>query len=85
MRLSLLLAVLLTTACSQPADDFKPDTIVALERAALDRWNNGDPGGYLDSYAPEVSYFDPTTEKRIDGIDAMRANYAPLTATRCAT
>ncbi len=59
-------------------DNFKPETNIALERAALDRWNNGDPGGYLDTYAPEVSYFDPTTEKRIDGIDAMRAYYALL-------
>lgn len=52
---------------------------MALERAALDRWNNGDPGGYLDNYAPEVTYFDPTTGQRIDGIDAMRKYYAPLT------
>lgn len=80
MRTTLLCAIaLVSTSCSTPpADDFKPETIVALERAALDRWNNGDPGGYLDTYAPEVSYFDPTTEKRIDGIDAMRAYYAPL-------
>jgi ketosteroid isomerase-like protein len=78
MKSLVCLLSLLTVSCSQPADDFKPDTIVALERAALDRWNNGDPGGYLDTYAPEVSYFDPTTEKRIDGIDAMRAYYAPL-------
>lgn len=78
MRLPFLIAMILTSACAPHADDFKPDTIVALERAALDRWNNGDPGGYLDTYAPEVTYFDPTTEKRIDGIEAMRAYYAPL-------
>ena len=70
---------LLTVACSRPpADDFQPKTIIALERAALDRWNHGDPNGYLDTYAPEVTYFDPTTEQRINGIEAMRAYYAPL-------
>ena len=78
MRTLLCCVALLTVSCSQPADDFKPEAIIALERAALDRWNNGDPGGYLDTYAPEISYFDPTTEKRIDGIEAMRAYYAPL-------
>jgi len=74
-----LLALLVSCADPQPADDFKPKTIIALERAALDRWNHGDPNGYLETYAPEVTYFDPTTEQRIDGIDAMRAYYAPLT------
>jgi uncharacterized protein (TIGR02246 family) len=65
-------------SCSVPADEFKPETIVTLERAALDRWNNGDPSGYLETYAPEVSYFDPSTEKRIDGVDAMRKYLTPL-------
>jgi ketosteroid isomerase-like protein len=68
----------LTTACTRPVDDFKPETIIALERAALDRWDQGDPNGYLDTYAPEVTYFDPVTEKRIDGLEAMRKYYAPL-------
>lgn len=74
----LCILAVLATGCSRPVDEFNPDTIIALERAALDRWNNGDPGGYLETYAPEVSYFDPTTEKRIDGLDAMRKYYAPL-------
>jgi uncharacterized protein (TIGR02246 family) len=81
MRTLLCLLALVATACSRPAetaDDFKPETIIALERAALDRWGHGDPNGYLETYAPEVSYFDPTTGKRIDGIDAMRQYYAPL-------
>lgn len=80
MRTSILCALaLLTASCAPPADDFKPETIIALERAALDRWGHGDPGGYLDTYAPEVSYFDPVTDKRIDGVEAMRKYYAPLT------
>ncbi len=77
MRIPLICALVVLASCSGP-EDFKPETIVALERAALDRWNNGDPNGYIETYAAEVSYFDPTTEKRIDGIDAMRAYLAPL-------
>jgi ketosteroid isomerase-like protein len=33
--------------------------IVMLERAALDRWGNGDPSGFLELYATDVTYFDP--------------------------
>src|SRR5512138_3582267 len=55
------------------------DTIVAMERAALDRWGKGDPQGYLDIYAAEVTYFDPMQSKRVDGLDAMKALLVPLT------
>ena len=47
--------------------------IIAMERAALDRWGAGDPYGYLEIMAPEVTYFDPIQERRIDGLDAMTA------------
>ena len=39
--------------------------IVALERGAMDRWGKGDPGGYLDLYASDATYFDPSQERRI--------------------
>lgn len=55
------------------------DSIIAAERAALDRWGKGDPQGYLETYAPEITYFDPMQERRIDGIDAMRKLLFPLT------
>lgn len=51
--------------------------IVMLERAALDRWGRGDPGGFLELYAADITYFDPLTEKRIDGNDAMADYYRP--------
>ena len=44
--------------------------IIALESAALERWGNGDPSGFLEICAPDVVYFDPYQEKRIDGLDA---------------
>lgn len=52
-----------------------PDTIIALERAALARWNSGDPDGFLQLYGPDISYFDPAGEQRIDGLDRMTAYY----------
>ena len=52
--------------------------IIAMERAALDRWGKGDPGGYLEITASDASYFDPIQDKRIDGLDALRAMLAPF-------
>jgi ketosteroid isomerase-like protein len=60
------------------AQDSRPEEIIAMERAALDRWSSGDPEGYLETYAQNVTYFDPTTERRVDGIEAMRALLMPL-------
>jgi len=68
-------AALLITSTARAAE---PDDIIALERAALDRWGAGDPQGFLDTYAPEITYFDIGTEHRLDGHAAMSAYYRPL-------
>ena len=52
--------------------------IIAMERAALDRWGKGDVNGYLEIEAPEITYFDPNLEHRIDGHDAMAAYARPF-------
>jgi ketosteroid isomerase-like protein len=49
--------------------------IIAMERAALDRWGQGDPDGFLEISAPEVVYFDPFTERRLNGHAALKALY----------
>jgi ketosteroid isomerase-like protein len=46
---------------------------------ALDRWGKGDPNGYLEIMANDVTYFDPMQDKRVDGIEAMKQMLAPLT------
>jgi ketosteroid isomerase-like protein len=74
-----LFAAAAAASLSVGAQDFRPEVIIALERAALDRWSDGDPEGYLETYAENVTYFDPTTDGRVDGIEAMRALLAPLT------
>ena len=61
------------------AQEAVADAVIALERGALDRWGKGDPQGYIEIYAPEVTYFDPVQEKRIDGLDAMKKMLAPYT------
>jgi ketosteroid isomerase-like protein len=49
--------------------------IIEMERAALEQWSRGDPDGFLEISAEDVSYFDPFVERRIDGIDGLRALY----------
>jgi len=65
-------------SCVLGADEYSPDAIIALERAALNRWGKGDPKGYYDLMAAGETYFDPTTAKRIDGVEALGAHIAPF-------
>ena len=49
--------------------------VLAMERAALDRWCSGDPSGFLEITAPEVVYFDPEQQRRLDGIQSLTMLY----------
>jgi hypothetical protein len=62
----------LNASIMDPADAIG-QKVVAMERAALDRWGSGDPGGFLEINDPDVSYFDPFQEKRLDGLDRLTA------------
>ena len=53
-------------------------TVIALERAALDRWGKGDPSGAIELCADEVTYFDPDLEQRLNGLESLRNLFAPL-------
>ena len=79
--------VLVGTVVGAPLESLIPaietastkEKIIATERAALDRWGRGDPQGYLEIMAPDVTYFDPTREKRIDGLAAVKEYILPST------
>jgi len=51
---------------------------VAMERAALVRWCDGDPSGFLEISAPDVVYFDPFVQKRVDGLAALTRLYEDI-------
>ena len=55
----------------------RSDQILMLERGALDRWGKGDPSGFLELYAADITYFDPVAATRIDGHQAMVDYYRP--------
>ncbi len=45
--------------------------LMRLEASAMERWRKGDPWGFVELYAPEVTYFDTGTPRRINGREAM--------------
>jgi uncharacterized protein (TIGR02246 family) len=49
--------------------------LMKLERGAMERWRKGDPWGFIELYAPDVTYFDSGTRRRINGRPAMIAEY----------
>jgi ketosteroid isomerase-like protein len=49
--------------------------VIDLEKAALARWCNGDPDGFLEISAPDAVYFDPFLPTRLDGFDRLKAYY----------
>ena len=61
-----------------PSEQKIAETIIALESAALERWGNGDPSGFLEICAPDIVYFDPYLERRIDGIEALTKLYRTI-------
>jgi ketosteroid isomerase-like protein len=51
-------------------------TLVELESASMNRWRQGDPATFLDLAGEEITYFDPTTDRRVDGVQALRRELA---------
>jgi ketosteroid isomerase-like protein len=52
------------------------ETILALEKRALKQWYKGDPWGFIEISAPDVTYFDTGTAQRLNGREVLRAEYA---------
>lgn len=60
----------------KPSSDVNiASTIIKLECDALDKWGKGDPSGFLEICAPDVVYFDPELDRRIDGLEALTRYY----------
>lgn len=50
--------------------------VMALEAGAMERWRKGDPWGFIEISAPDVTYFDTGTPRRINGREALSEEYA---------
>lgn len=77
-----LLCVAVVTAADAALTHPDPDAraILAIERAAFERWARGDLTGFLEASDQEVDYFDPFLDARLEGLPALRALYANLPA-----
>ena len=47
--------------------------VLALERTTLDGWQIGNPDPLLAISDPEITYFHVVTDKRLDGLPAVKA------------
>ena len=47
--------------------------VLALERTTLDGWQMGNPDPLLAISDPEITYFHVVTDKRLDGLPAVKA------------
>lgn len=55
------------------------ETILDLERAALDQWSSGNPVGYARSAAEDVTYLDDIgAQSRLDGLQKATAYLSTL-------
>jgi ketosteroid isomerase-like protein len=52
--------------------------LMAPESAGMERWRKGDPWGAIENCASEVTYFDVGTSQRLNGLEALKALYAPI-------
>lgn len=77
LTMMMAIPLLATVPAAPPADDPTAE-IIAMEKAMLARWGTGDTDGFLELAAPEITYFDPSLEKRLDGREAFEKFLAPL-------
>ncbi len=71
-------AIIIANASEKSNTEEVKDQIIAMEKDALQRWNNGDPSGYLKIYGKEITYFDENTIIRLDGYSTLEKLYEPI-------
>jgi ketosteroid isomerase-like protein len=64
-----------TSSKNLAVNDILHSEIIALEQWALERWNQGDPDGFLEISAEDVVYFDPFQERRLNGRTELKQLY----------
>lgn len=62
------------TRVSSDEEDVKA-AIIALEKHALELWNNGNPDGFIDLSSDDVVYIDPAFENKLEGKKALEEYY----------
>jgi hypothetical protein len=48
------------------------ETILSLEKGAMERWRNGDPWGFVEISAEDIIYVDPSRTSPILGLEEFK-------------
>ena len=62
-------------ALAAPAPESTEQTILAMERRAMDGWRQGNPDEFLKISDPEITYFHSALGTRLVGLEAVKALY----------
>ncbi len=76
----MLFTVLVTlSSCPIFGQEFTGESKIILEseKQALDKWINRDVWGYLNLFAPDATYFDPSTKVKLRGYEAIKDYIEP--------
>ena len=77
MKKSILAGAVAAAVCGVLAAADQNEThareVIALERKTLDGWQVGNPDPLLAISDPEITYFHVVTDKRVEGLPAVRA------------
>lgn len=76
----LILNALLSSICqfaslqsaTKTGDRSMEEIIMSLENGAMERWRRGDPLGWAEISAEEITYIDPGLTKPIEGLEAYK-------------
>ena len=63
---------------STPGGEDRTAAIIALEKHALELWNDGNPDGFIALSSDDVVYMDPALEHKLVGREALKAYYDPI-------
>lgn len=79
IKLSLftILIMLSNTVISQESG-LLSQKIINIEKEALEKWNKGNPSAFLELCAEDVVYFDPFTDKRLNGLENLTKLYESI-------
>lgn len=59
-------------------DNTVEQTLIDMEKAALERWGDGDPDGFLEIIAEDYTYFDPFINECVRGFDNIKEIYESI-------
>jgi len=78
--LAIISVAVISVLCGCQISTVNPsaEIIIAKEKMALDRWAKGDPYGFIELAAEEVTYFAEGTDTLVRGFKAFEMANAPM-------